>query len=208
MFFINYYFLPVVLSLPHIGGSNNSQKMSVLYSPDLDNEQGHWSALDSNETDDNFYMKVDATMCHIVTSNFGSFVLVANLTDLNQIGGSKPNSIRFSMSNSSSGISSLSGTQPLISPHRTQKLSPTTKQVLCRTLDVPTCQGNDWRKLAVALRADQYSAYFASQNSPSEALLNFWEETNCEPEPLKTLSTMLREINREDAIVILERDLK
>lgn len=59
--------------------------MTVLYAPDLDNDHGHWTAMDLNdETDDNFYMKVDATMCHIVTSNFGSFVLVANLTDLNQ----------------------------------------------------------------------------------------------------------------------------
>jgi hypothetical protein len=30
-------------------------------------------------------MKVDASMCHVVTSNLGAFVLVANLTDLNQV---------------------------------------------------------------------------------------------------------------------------
>jgi len=183
--------------------------MSVLYSADLDSDHSLWVPLDVGDDDDHFYMKVDATMCHVVTSKLGSYVLVANLTDLNQIGGSTlPTSVRFSMSNSSSGISSLSSTQPLISPQRTQKLNPSTKQVLCRTLDVPTCQGNDWRKLAVAMRADQYSAYFASQNSPSEALISFWEERNSEPEPLRTLSSLLREINREDAIVILERDLK
>ena len=127
-----------------------------------------------------------------------------------QIGGSQtyhPSS-RFSMSNSSSGISSLGSTQPLTSPQRTQKLTQGTKQVLCRTLDVPTCQGNDWRKLAKALRADQYMAYFSSQPSPSEALINFWEERNSDPEPLKTLGSLLREINREDAIIILERDMK
>ena len=183
--------------------------MTVLFSSDLDNGDGHWTPIDEGH-DETFYLKMDKTMCHIVTSNFGAYVLVANLTDLNQIGGGTQiyHPSRFSASNSSSGISSLSSAQPLLSPQRTQKLSPGTKQVLCRTLDVPTCQGNDWRKLAAVLRAEEYMDYFSSQPSPSEALINFWEERNTDPEPLKTLGSLLREINREDAIIILERDLK
>lgn len=77
-----------------------------------------------------------------------------------------------------------------------------------RTLDVPTCQGNDWRKLATALGADHYVSYLSAQQSPSEALLNLWETKTTDPEPLRALSILLREINREDAIIILERDLK
>jgi hypothetical protein len=59
--------------------------MSVLFSSDLEGDHTIWTELDFNEASDLFYMKVDPTMCHIVTSKLGSYVLVANLTDLNQV---------------------------------------------------------------------------------------------------------------------------
>jgi hypothetical protein len=75
----------------------------------------------------------------------------------------------------------------------------------------------DWKKEEKTKRKKALINYFNKfrpnlipkiDSSPSEALLNFWEERNTDPEPLKTLSFLLRDINREDAIVILERDLK
>ena len=59
--------------------------MSVLYSSNLAVEADQWRPIEVNEADDTFYLKIDSTMCHIVTSNLGAYVLVANLTDLNQV---------------------------------------------------------------------------------------------------------------------------
>merc|ERR1711879_331885 len=78
-------------------------------------------------------------------------------------------------------------------------MSPSTKQALCRCLDVPTCQGNDWRKLAEVIGANQYSAHFANQSSPSEAILNLWESGNHfkdSTSALAALAQILRDINR------------
>ena len=90
-------------------------------------------------------------------------------------------------------------------------MSVSTKQALCRCLDVPTCQGNDWRKLAEVIGVNNYSAHFANQASPSEAILNLWESQNNIKDnhtALLELAQLLKDINRLDALVILERELK
>ncbi len=90
-------------------------------------------------------------------------------------------------------------------------MSESTKMALGRCLDVPTCQGNDWRKLAQVLGIQHLSAHFANQQSPSEAILNLWESRNSNKDSqsaLLNLAALLREINRLDAVVILERELK
>ena len=80
-------------------------------------------------------------------------------------------------------------------------------------LDVPSCEGSGWRDLAAALGADHYSAFFATQLSPSEALINLWEargggEEDGGVDPLMGLARLLKEIKREDAVVVLERDMR
>lgn len=143
----------------------------------------HCSDLDSSTSDWSILacdVQIDPSFCHLITDQSGAFVLVSSLTDLNSI--------------SSESI-----------------MTPSTKQALCRCLDVPTCQGNDWRKLAEVIGANHYSAHFANQPSPSEAILNLWEARNNfndNKSGLKALAQLLRDINRPDAIVILERELK
>ena len=62
------------------------------------------------------------------------------------------------------------------------------------------------------LRSDNhYSAHFANQASPSEAILNLWESQNNINDnhtALLRLAKILKDINRLDAVVILERELK
>ena len=90
-------------------------------------------------------------------------------------------------------------------------MTPSTKQALCRCLDVPTCQGNNWCKLAKVIGVYHCSAHFANQHLPSEAILNLWEARNNFNDSktvLWALAQLLRDINRPDAIVILERELK
>ena len=90
-------------------------------------------------------------------------------------------------------------------------MSLSTKQALCRCLDVPTCQGNDWRKLAEVVGVNHYSAHFANETSPSEAILSLWELQNNigdHHSVLLKLAQILKDINRLDAVVIFERELR
>lgn len=90
-------------------------------------------------------------------------------------------------------------------------MSMTTKAALCRCLDSPTCQGNDWRSLAEAAGLSQFLAHFANQSSPSGAILSLWEARNHfvdNHSALLNLAQLLKDINRLDALVILERELK
>ena len=90
-------------------------------------------------------------------------------------------------------------------------MSLSTKQALCRCLDVPTCQGNDWRKLAEVIGVNHFSALFANETSPSEAILSLWESQNNigdNHSVLLKLAQILKDINRLDAVVILERELR
>ena len=103
------------------------------------------------------------------------------------------------------------GAYVMISENQNEIMSKTTKTALCRCLDVPTCQGNDWRKLAEVLGLNHYSMHFANQPSPSEAILNLWEARNNSNDTkvaLLKLEQLLKDINRLDAVVILQRELK
>ena len=80
-----------------------------------------------------------------------------------------------------------------------------------------TVHGDNWRRLSELLGFDQYSAFFAAQTSPSDALLSFWEsrdsslpsrEDTSNSSALHNLANLLKDINRHDAVVILERDMK
>ena len=184
--------------------------MLVLHCADLDHEEAEWEVVYGNGGEDseaeNLYMQLDSATCHLVTEKLGSYVLVANLTDLNAIGGTNKETMftapRVSMAASSSGCSSLGSPQG-----GAHKLTPSTKSALSRILDVPSVEGNGWRDLAEALGAQQYESFLATQASPSEALLDLWEARTKDMEPLKFLSISLKRIRREDAHVILERDL-
>ena len=80
-----------------------------------------------------------------------------------------------------------------------------------------TVHGDNWRRLSELLGFDQYSAFFAAQTSPSDALLSFWESRDNSlstrkdldnSSALHNLANLLKDINRQDAVVILERDMR
>lgn len=203
---------PVVLSVPHSGGKG-LEKLMVLYCANLDLEEVDWQPVSisscdvSKPLDDHVYLQIDSTTIHLVTERLGAYVFVANLMDLNQIKSTEGTGLHPRSGQSSLGYASMSSqAQSPRSPP--PLLSLTTKKALCRCLDVPSCEGNGWQQLATALGADHYLPFLASQSSPSEALLNLWESRNCESDPLLNLARLLKEIKREDAIVILERDLR
>jgi len=134
-----------------------------------------------NNTSDN--LQIDPSHCHLVIDKEGAYVIMYLNNDQ---------------------LSPLMTSQ-------TSCMSNSTKQALCRCLDVPTCQGNDWRKLAEVIGVNNYSAHFANQPSPSEAILNLWESRNNIKDnhtALVTLAQLLKDISRLDAVVILERELK
>ncbi len=198
---------PVVLSVPHSAGGANAhsgvKRAMVLYCADLEHEHAEWEVVQQGDVVD---MQVDSTMVHLVTERLGAYVLVANVTDLNQIGGGSGSAC---VSSSSSGHSSGDGS--LISQQHSPRISPGTRAALCRLLDVPSCEGRGWQQLAVAMGAAHYAAFFASRQSPTDALLDLWEARNVTEDAtdaLTALASMLKEIRREDAIVILERDMR
>ncbi len=101
---------PVVLSLPHIGGIDSSAKMTLLFCSDMDSSNREWEVVRLNERIDSegVFMQVDNSMCHLVTSHLGAYVLVANVNDLNQISGAG------TLTSSSSAASTFSSQQPLL----------------------------------------------------------------------------------------------
>ena len=61
------------------------------------------------------------------------------------------------------------------------------------------------------ISVNHYPVHFANQASPSEAILNLWESQNNINDnhtALLRLAKILKDINRLDAVVILERELK
>jgi hypothetical protein len=140
------------------------------------------------------------------------------ITDNNNINQNKaqiPYSSGYSSSATASPLSDA-GIQNLHVP----KFTLSTRKALCRTLDMTTVHGDNWRRLAELLGFDQYASFFAAQQSPSEALLNFWESRDNpggsqsaqrdfnNSTALHNLANLLKEINRQDAVVILERDMR
>ncbi len=179
---------PIVLSLPHNAQQHRSP-LHVLYRADPESEDCDWEWAGGKEGGV-LDMQVDSTTVHLVTERLGAYVLVGDAADL-------------ASNHSSSGFSSMQN-----SPDHRPRLSPSTKEALSRLLDVPSCEGNGWRQLSEALGADHYTSFFAAQPSPSEALLSLWEaRADSANDPLGTLARVLREIRREDAIIVLERDL-
>jgi leucine-rich repeat transmembrane protein FLRT len=71
-------------------------------------------------------------------------------------------------------------------------------------LDPPNKQGNDWRLLADRLNVNRYVTFFATQPSPTEAILCLWEARNRELLALSNLMNTLRGMGRFDAAVVLE----
>ena len=65
--------------------------------------------------------------------------------------------------------------------------------------------------MADVIIVNHYSVQFANQASSSEAILNLWESQNNINDnhtALLRLAKILKDINRLDAVVILERELK
>ena len=208
-----------------------------------DGENNRWSQ-DSLSKRDSVEIIVTSAMCNLLTWKLGTYVIITNVTDLNKIGGSRhanqnvmSTNILSSQHNRqgnvnknrtqipfSSGYSSSATVSPLsdsgIHAFPIPKFTPSTRKALCRTLDMTTVHGDNWRRLAELLGFDQYAAFFAAQTSPSEALLNFWESRDNSGASLSSqrefnnsaalhnLANLLKDINRQDAVVILERDMK
>ena len=180
----------MVLSLPH-NCAKPLKKLTLYYSREI--VEPDWK--EAKDAD----VQIDSTLVHAIIDKFGAFILCAGLTDLNCI---SPISL-----SSSSGCSSIS------SPHF---LSSSTKTGLCRTLDTPSCEGNSWRQLGQLIGINsQEEAFISTQRSPSEALLEMWElrgfptpiqGASDNNGPIGKLTTMLKKIRREDAIIILQRD--
>ena len=257
---------PVILTMPHMGGignnaSDSESRLLVLYCDDLQSQSPEWKLVksvvnkniegqnnrwsqDSLNKHDSVEIIVTSAMCNLLTWKLGTYVIIANVTDLNKIGGTSrcnnqntmPTNIFDARNNRpknpngnrsqfpiSSGYSSSSTASPLSQNGKhpsfpIPKLSPSTRKALCRTLDMTTVHGDNWRRLSELLGFDQYSAFFAAQTSPSDALLSFWEsrdnslpsreDTSSSSAALHNLANLLKDINRHDAVVILERDMK
>ena len=253
---------PVILTMPHMGGignniSDSESRLLVLYCDDLQSQKPDWKVVKStvnknNDGENNRWSQdslnkrdsveiiVTSAMCNLLTWKLGTYVIIANVTDLNKIGGirSPHNILSTNIPNYhntrsdiikandvhvpfSSGYSSSATTSPLSDggchPFPIPKFTLSTRKALCRTLDMTTVHGDNWRRLSELLGFDQYSAFFAAQSSPSDALLSFWESRdNSLPSrkdsdnsaALYNLANLLKDINRQDAVVILERDMK
>ncbi len=221
----------VVLSLPHTLGSSSFSRgrrpnLRVLHCPDLtaDPSEMEWDFADGNSGKGDNVMQMDSSSVHLVADRLGAFAVAMVPEDDGAVATSAflpvlPRSATSGAVSSSgcssagSGSSSQNNSPDHLPATPQQKMSPSTRAALCRLLDVPSCEGSGWQQLAEALGADHYSAFFASQPSPSQALLGLWEARACgsmgeEEEPLRYLARMLGEIRREDAIVVLERDLR
>lgn len=255
---------PVILTMPHMGGiggydKNCESRLTVLYCDDLQSQNSEWKVVkstinkntdgennrwsqDSLNKRDSVEIIVTSAMCNLLTWKLGTYVIIANITDLNKIGGNRctQNVVSTNMTNHqnggiisdgikinkspfpiSSGYSSSATVSPLSDTgchsFPIPKFTPSTRKALCRTLDMTTVHGDNWRRLSELLGFDQYSAFFAAQTSPSDALLSFWESRDSSlcirkesdnSAALHNLANLLKDINRQDAVVILERDMK
>ena len=191
---------PVVVSIPHIGGSG-VQQVRVLQCDRLDNVQtsgGQWRCVAVSGQEDamsSTSVYVDSSMCQLVTERLAAFALVANMADLSCFA-------RTSLTTSSSGCSSL-GSTPHDAPFR---IPLSVKQSLSQLLDPPNSNNNDWRLLAERLGVNRYITFFGTQPSPTEAILNLWEARNRESTAVAGLVNTLRGMGRHDAAQVLDMD--
>ena len=135
-------------------------------------------------------------MCQLVTERLAAFALVASVSELGSGG-------RGSVTTSSSGCSSLGSTQAESAPFR---IPLAVKQNLSCLLDPPNPGNNDWRQLAERLGVNRYITFFATQPSPTEAILNLWEARNRESTAVAGLVNTLRGMGRHDAAQVLDMD--
>ena len=189
---------PVVVSIPHIGGAG-LREVRVLQCDRLDTAPASsWRCVAVSGQEDalsSTSVYVDSSMCQLVTERLAAFALVANMTDLSCFG-------RTSLVTSSSGCSSMTST-PLEAPFR---IPVSVKNSLASLLDPPNSHNNDWRLLAERLGVNRYITFFATQPSPTEAILNLWEARNRESTAVAGLVNTLRGMGRHDAAQVLDMD--
>ena len=213
---------PVVVSIPHSGGSTLRQ-VTVLQCDRLDNGGGStpgaapWRIVavsDEEDTTSSTSVYKDATMCQLVTERLAAFALATNAADLMTSARSAATSsttTTVSSTASSSGCSSIGSSPTTLTPMSSSSSPPpfripsAVKSALCRLLDPPSSNG-DWRLLAERLGVDRYVGFFASQPSPTEAILNLWEARHRESTAVAGLVNILRSMGRLDAAQILDQD--
>lgn len=89
----------------------------------------------------------------------------------------------------------------------TFRLNKQVRKQLCQTLDPPTSRGNDWRMLAHALSVNRYINFFATKPSPTDCILDLWETRNRQSNALTELIRIFKEMERYDAVEILDNSL-
>ena len=187
---------PVVVSIPHVGGPGLRQ-VQVLQCDRLEGGPAPWRCVavsGQEDTTSSTSVYVDSSMCQLVTERLAAFALVAATGDVT--------TGRGSVTTSSSGCSSLgSGAEP-----PAFRIPLHVKQALARLLDPPTANSNDWRVLAERLGVNRYVNFFATQPSPTEAILNLWEARNRESTAVAGLVNTLRGMSRHDAAQVLDLD--
>ena len=191
---------PVVVSIPHIGGAG-LREVRVLQCDRLDSAPtaASWRCVAVSGQEDalsSTSVYVDSSMCQLVTERLAAFALVANMTDLSCFG-------RTSIVTSSSGCSSMTSTPLDAAPFR---IPVSVKTSLASLLDPPNSHNNDWRLLAERLGVNRYITFFATQPSPTEAILNLWEARNRESTAVAGLVNTLRGMGRHDAAQVLDMD--
>ena len=188
---------PVVVSIPHCGGPGLSQ-VQVLQCDRLEGPGTSWRCVAVSGQEDktsNTAVYVDSGMCQLVTERLAAFALVAQS---NELGGGR------SVATSLSGCSSLGSTPA--TDNAPFRIPLPVKQELAGLLDPAQPGQADWRDLAERLGVTRYTAFFSTQPSPTEAILNLWEARNRESTAVAGLVNTLRGMARHDAAQVLDMD--
>ena len=196
---------PVVVSIPHVGGPGLRQ-VQVLQCDRLEGgPPAPWRCVAVSGQEDaasSTSVYVDSSMCQLVTERLAAFALVASTGEVTGGGG------RGSVTTSSSGCSSLGSASIAAAAAEPPafRIPLHVKQALARLLDPPSAANNDWRVLAERLGVNRYTNFFATQPSPTEAILNLWEARNRESTAVAGLVNTLRGMSRHDAAQVLDLD--
>lgn len=181
----------------HCGGPGLSQ-VQVLQCDRLEGPGTSWRCVAVSGQEDktsNTAVYVDSGMCQLVTERLAAFALVAQASEL---GGGR------SAATSSSGCSSLGSTPA--TDNAPFRIPLHVKQELAGLLDPAQAGQADWRELAERLGVTRYTAFFSTQPSPTEAILNLWEARNRESTAVAGLVNTLRGMARHDAAQVLDMD--